>query len=150
MKKYILLMTMIFTTGFLMAQEKGQYSMGSTHLNFGPVYAGVDFTVQDNITVGPVVTYDWSYYDSNLGEFRAAFNLSGKADYHFGTILGLPEQWDLYGGVRVGVGFGSKTRLLSGVEIGGRWFWNDKWGLNVESVYGNYWGGNVGVTMKLK
>ena len=149
MKKMILVIAMVFTAGIVMAQTKTQSSNAIKQVNFGPVYAGVDFALQQDITAGPMINYDWSYYDSDYGGFRASFNISGKADYHFGTLLDLSDEWDLYGGVRVGIGFGSHTKFLTGVEIGGRWFWNDKWGLNIESVYGNYWGGNIGVTMRL-
>jgi hypothetical protein len=149
MKKMLLIIAMVLTAGFTMAQTKTQPSNVLKQVNFGPVYAGVDFALQENITAGPMLNYDWSYYDSDYGAFRAAFNISGKADYHLGSLLNLSDEWDLYGGVRFGVGFASHTKFLAGIEIGGRWFWNKKWGLNIESVYGNYWGGNIGVTMRL-
>ena len=38
-----------------------------------------------------------------------------------------------------------------GMQIGGRWFWNDKWGVYLEAAFGNLdnAGGGAGVTMKL-
>lgn len=149
MKKIVALFVFVFSATILMAQGNDQFPIGEKQLNFGPLYAGVDFGVQQNITVGPMISYNWAYYDPVLGIFNTSFNLLGKADYHFGQLLNLPEQWDVYGGLRLGFGFGNGARLLSGVEIGGRWFWSKKWGLNVETVYGNYVGGNIGVTMRL-
>lgn len=149
MKKVIVLLIFGFSTTFLMAQGNEQFPLGSKQLNFGPFYAGLDFGVQQNITVGPMISYNWAYYDPGEGILNTSFDLLGKADYHFGPLLKLPNEWDIYGGMRVGFGFiNGGTRLLSGIEIGGRWFWNKKWGLNLESVYGNYLSGNVGVTMK--
>lgn len=149
MKKTFILIAFMISTTFVMAQGQQEFPLGGKQLNFGPFYAGVDFGVQQNITVGPMISYNWAYYDPALGVLNPSFDLSGKADYHFGQLLDLSSEWDLYGGVRVGLGFRSGVRLLSGIEIGGRWFWNKKWGLNIESVYGNYLSGNIGVTMKL-
>ena len=38
-----------------------------------------------------------------------------------------------------------------GLQVGGRWFWNDKWGVFLEAGGGNLdgAGGFVGVTMKM-
>ncbi|MBN2638350.1 MAG: hypothetical protein JXR65_04615 [Bacteroidales bacterium] len=149
MKKVVMLLFFVFSSTWIVAQGNEQFPLGGKQLNFGPLYAGVDFGVQQNITVGPMISYNWAYYDPSVGVLNTSFDLLGKADYHFGQLLNLPSEWDVYGGLRVGLGFRNGGRLLSGIEVGGRWFWNKKWGLNVESVYGNYLSGNIGVTMKL-
>ncbi len=149
MKNLLLIILFLSFSGLLAAQGNSQLKLGEKQLNFGPLYAGIEFGIKENITIGGVVNYDWGSYDQNTNTYFNSIDFIGKIDYHLGEILQLDPQWDLYGGVRTGFGAGKIVTFLFGFEVGGRWFWNDKWGINVESSYGNGLGGGVGLTMKL-
>ena len=77
--------------------------------------------------------------------------------YYFDNIFGLDDpDWDVYGGIGGGYaiynGDGNDSSDFDlGLLVGGRWFWNDNWGLYVEFGGGNTQGvtGGIGVTMKL-
>lgn len=45
----------------------------------------------------------------------------------------------------------NESDLNLGLQVGGRWFWNDKWGLYVEIAGGNVSGLSpaIGLTVKL-
>jgi len=81
--------------------------------------------------------------------------LGVKADYYFDKLFELPPEWDVYGGINGGykIWLGDNDNNDSdfdlGVEVGGRWFWNDKWGVVLEVSGGVGYGGMLGVTMKL-
>tara|TARA_B110000003_G_scaffold228228_1_gene229691 strand:- start:3289 stop:3507 length:219 start_codon:yes stop_codon:yes gene_type:complete len=66
------------------------------------------------------------------------------------------DSWDVYGGLGLGyamynVDLDTGSDLDLGLHIGGRWFWNDKWGLYFEIGGGNTQGSNggLGLTVKL-
>ena len=68
--------------------------------------------------------------------------ITGTYDYHLQDPLGLPEKWDIYPGVDVGV-LGNTFGL--GVHLGARYFFNDKFGVFLEA--GN--NGSLGVSINL-
>ncbi len=129
---------------------------GGKQLNFGlsgtggyvPVYVGFDFGVHPDITIGPQAGLDLAFN---------WLNLSFRGDYHFNTLLNIPQDWDFYAGLSGGYSIytGKKSEVnvsdfYIGGQIGGRWYWNEKWGLNLEfggnSVFGH---GRFGVSMKI-
>jgi len=142
----------------LSAFSQGQMPLevGAKQLNFGvfgsqsgfPVYIGMDFGFKEDITLG--------------GEIRPSFWGNGifmglvfNADYHFNKLLDMPNTSDFYAGLNLGwdiwlgANSGSSGIYLGG-HVGGRYFWNEKWGVNAEIGLGNnYSGGKVGLTMKL-
>lgn len=124
------------------------YGQATRQLNFGFVGASYDIPLGKNITIAPVASVDLDFDYITLG---------AKANYYFDTLLKLPNQWDVYGGA--GAGFAvllsddinKSSELDLGLQIGGRWFWNEKWGVYVEFGGGNTSGGSggVGLTMRL-
>jgi hypothetical protein len=69
-----------------------------------------------------------------------------KADYHWNFLIGIPSYWDFYTGVRAGVGFGADVWPELGIQVGGRWYWSDTWGLNLEVAAGTGFGTTFGLS----
>lgn len=125
-------------------------SIGERQVNFGlgfssdgvPIYGGVDFGVFQDITVGGQAGLD-------LGFNYLALDVRG--DYHFNRIFEIISTFDAYAGLDLGVGFGIDndydTGLQLGLHVGGRYFWNNEWAINVEFGGGTRLsGGRAGVT----
>jgi hypothetical protein len=142
--------------------------VGKSQLNFGvglsgwgiPVYVGLDYGVHRDITVGGEFSYRsyreyWrnDYYSHNI------VGLSANGNYHFNTILDIPEKWDFYAGLNLGFyvwsspayyGGSHSSGLGLGGQIGGRYNVSRKLGLNLEFGGGNaFTGGKFGLTLKL-
>jgi outer membrane immunogenic protein len=155
MKKSILsaIVMVLFTLSGLRAQEnttvnqvieqyKVQVTAGSGFYSGGmPVYAFADFTVHPHWTVGPQI--DFVFFDN----FH--FVLSGRGDYHFTKLLNLDSAWDVYAGANMGIDFSRHTSFSAGIHAGGRWYWNDSWGLNAEIGGGTFFNAKLGVTVRL-
>ena len=151
MKKLILLLSLAFILTNLDAQNGGvaPLAKGEKQLNFGtgftnggiPVYASMDFAVHKDVTVTPEVHMK---IDDN---FKAGILVKG--DYHWNALIGIPSNWDFYAGARVGFDFGNEFDFDIGIQVGGRWYWSEKWGLNVEFGGGTGYGTTVGLSMKL-
>ena len=143
MKKITLLF--VFT---LVLSATSVFAQARKELNFGLIGVNYEMPVSESITIAPSVATDINLDWISLGV---------KANYYFDGLFGITnDAWDVYGGANAGFGIyngndESKSSDLSlGLQIGGRWFWNDKWG-----VYAEYAGGSlgsfpaIGVTMKL-
>ena len=156
MKKIILAVLFIafVSAGNLFAQT-APLAKGEKQLNFGvglndsnglPVYASLDFAVHKDITVTPGVFMNLDYMNG-LG-------VVVKADYHFNSLLSIPSEFDFYAGLGYSHFFDFDTNSNGGngidFQIGGRWYWNSKWGLNLE-LGGNDlgYGAKFGLSMKL-
>jgi outer membrane immunogenic protein len=157
MKKIALLVVMFISLNTAFAQAT--IDKGYKDVNFGvgfsgyglPVYFGMDFGVYKDITVGfnAAVRFD-DYYNNSLG-------ISGNGNYHFNSLLELPSQWDLYAGLSLGYiiwfgddGYDGGDDFGLDLQVGGRYFWNDSWAINVEFGGGTaFSGGKIGVTKKL-
>ena len=65
-------------------------------------------------------------------------------------MFGLPSEWDVYAGANVGwrIDNDNDGGVNWGAQIGGRWFWSEKWGINAEFGGGSGVTGGVGVTMR--
>ncbi len=139
------------------AQEAGTgaapLSKGQNQLNFGlsgfggslPVYVGVDFAVHNDVTVGPVAALD-------IFDDRGFLRVGAKGDYHWNRLMGIPSNWDFYTGLNAGWRvdtYGENDSYLDiGGQIGGRWYWSDRWGLNVELGFSGAVAGGLGVSYK--
>jgi outer membrane immunogenic protein len=153
MKSFFVL-AFCLTTLFAFAQSP--IGKGGTQWNFGfsgnshywPVYVSYDIGVHPDITIGPQAGLDLGFNYLNLG-FRG--------DYHFNTLMGIPTDWDFYAGATTGFSIRLRDNtvnanhgFLIGLQVGGRWYWNDRWGLNVEFGGSNLFGtGRLGVSMKM-
>ena len=151
MKRIILLFGLIIIAGGIYAQEgEAPLCKGDMQVNFGlgfgnwglPIYASFDFAVHDDVTVGPEISLTFS-------EGGTYFGAVARGDYHFNRIIGIPSEWDFYAGASVGYRSGYNYNAFFGVQVGGRWYWDERWGLNVEVGGGSTFGGRVGVSFKL-
>lgn len=173
MRKTFFLSTCLFlVTSSLFAQAplgKGgaQINAGVGFSSWGvPVYVGADFGVHPAITIGPKLSYR-NYNDNFLGgKYSQSLTvISFNGNYHFNELLNLTSQWNLYAGLSLGYYIwsdvkwdgnsnttfgGEATGLGLDIQVGGRYFFNEKCGLNLELGGGTGSGGSFGVTYKLQ
>ncbi|NOX46004.1 MAG: hypothetical protein GXO89_03385 [Chlorobi bacterium] len=121
------------------------FSQATKQLNFGLIGISYDIPVTTDIAIAPFAgsNFDLSY-----------LTLGVKGNYFFDNLMGLPDTWDVYGGANAGYALGVGNDISNdfalGLQVGGRWFWNEKWGLYLELGGGNLGGtGGLGITMKL-
>lgn len=170
MKKVIVVCSFLISSlTYLNAQAplgKGgkQFNAGLGFSSWGvPIYAGLDFGVHPDITIGPQVSYrgysekyreNGSVYKYSHSIFVLAFN----GNYHFNTLLQIPSQWDLYAGLTLGYYIWTSPSGYLGnrgsglgldAQIGGRYFFSEKFGINLEFGGGTASGGKIGITCKL-
>jgi outer membrane protein W len=164
----VFLLTLAATAGY----AQGTLGKGGKQLNAGlgfsswgtPVYVGVDFGVHEAITVGPRISY--RKYDDNFGGFKYSQTLtviSFNGNYHFNQLLQLPGPWDVYAGLTLGYyiwsdaefennGINGEAGEGSGLglelQVGGRYFFSDNFGVNLELGGGTGSGGSIGITYK--
>lgn len=162
----IIVAALIFASSTVYSQQespthKAQLNAGVGLSGWGiPVYLGFDFWVHKDITLGIEFSYrsyreNWKnhYYNHNIMGF------SGNANYHFNSILNIPQKWDFYAGLNLGFYVWNSDRYYDGRhnsglgiggQIGGRYFITNKFGLNLEFGGGNaFYGGKFGITFKL-
>ncbi|NOX86946.1 MAG: hypothetical protein GXO86_13450 [Chlorobi bacterium] len=151
MKKLFLFLLIVSVPVVFMAQS-GAIKKGGMEVNAGlgfwsnspviiPLHGGMDFGITDDISVGFDV--GWRLYNS-VGWNHSVFVLQGRADYHFNSMIGLDNQWDIYAGLQLGPalitasGDYPEEGHLRGFNfaldavVGGRWFFSDNVGLNAE------------------
>ena len=145
-----------FSQGSL-AKGGKQLNAGLGFSNFGtPVYVGLDFGVHESITIGPKISYrSYNYNFAGTKYNQSLTVLSFNGNYHFNKVLKIDAKWDFYAGLTVGyylwasADFGGQA---SGIgfdgQIGGRYFFSDKFGINLEFGGGTGTGGNIGITYK--
>ena len=166
MKKILFLAVFCFSAITILAQAP--LENGRVQLNAGigtsgwgtPVYVGLDYGVGSNFTVGGELSYrthneryDGTYYDYSVT------GLGANVNYHFNKVLNIPSQWDFYGGLGLNYYIfnyddenynGTEDSDIGlGVQIGGRYFFNKNFGINIEGGGGNATSGaKIGITYK--
>lgn len=147
---------------YALSPGKNQFNAGIGASGYGiPIYLGFDHDLDKNISVGAQLAYR-GYRRNYLGDnYRHSLtNISLNVNYHFGSFLELSEEIDLYGGANVGLyiwSYGSgyyqsgTTGLGIGLQLGGRYYINDKVGINVEfgGGYNAIGDGKIGVSIIL-
>ncbi len=164
MKKTVLLVSFLMITAFTFGQAaetatapvgKAPLNKGEKQLDFGlgldteglPIYAQLDFAVSPDITVSPMLALT----AANVYNFMT---LGVHGDYHFNYLLDIPSNWDFYAGLNLGFRFymsshSGTSPLDLGLQVGGRYYWNNDWGINLEFGGGAGFGGRIGVSKKL-
>ncbi len=146
---------------YALPKGKSQLNAGLGFSSWGtPVYLGFDYGVHPDISVGGELSY--REYQDNYNSYDYSHNvigISGNGNYHFNHALEIPKNWDFYAGLNVGFYIWSSSDdyhgshssgLGLGAQIGGRYYFNDKIGLNIEFGGGNaFSGGKIGLTFKL-
>jgi outer membrane immunogenic protein len=134
---------------------------GKTQLNAGiglsefgfPIYLGLDFGVHPDISLG----IEGSYRRHTNSNFNAnLLGIGGNINYHFNSLFKIRDShWDVYAGATLAYWFWNWDNNFpgsnaSGVglagQVGGRYFFNPKWAINLELGGGTLSGGKLGLT----
>lgn len=166
MKKLTLIGSFL-VLGLTLAFAQAPPGKGGKQLNAGlgfsgwgvPVYAGMDFGVHQDITIGPKVSYRrHSYRAGGINWDQSLIVLGFNGNYHFNTLFNMPSEWNFYAGLTAGYYIWSdneydsapRSRMYLDAQIGGRYFFSDKFGVNLEFGGGaGTGGGSFGITLKL-
>lgn len=168
--KKINLILLIIVAAATTSIAQGTLGKGGKQLNAGigfsdwgvPFYVGMDFGVHESITIGPRISYrnyNYKYVGYDVKQSLTVISFNGN--YHFNKLINLDPHWDLYAGLTLGYLIWSDPKIDgtsykggedSGVgldaQIGARYFFNDKFGLNLEFGGGTASGGAFGITYK--
>ena len=145
---------------------QGTLAKGSAQLNAGlgfsgwgvPVYVGFDYGIHRDITLGGEFSfrhYSDDYYGHHYGHSIYCFAANGN--YHFNRLLQLPKEFDVYAGATVGLYIWSSDSEYKGdhdsglepsLQVGGRYFFTNNFGINLELGGGGVSGGKFGITYK--
>ncbi|WKS95499.1 DUF6646 family protein [Riemerella columbina] len=142
MKKTILVMAMVLLAQLSFAQAwngKGdqKVQIGLSAWGYGSGLSGTyDYGVSNAISIGAGAHF---YFSKNQNE---GFFLFGRGNYHLQDVLNLPDEWDIYPGLDLGV-LGNTFGL--GAHIGVRYFFTPKIGAFAE--IGN--NGGIGLSINL-
>jgi outer membrane immunogenic protein len=163
---FLFIIAIIFSISSVNAQ--GPVGPGEKQLNAGlgfsdrglPVYVGLDFGVHPDITVGGEISfraYNEKFKDDYY--FHQIIGFIGNGNYHFNTLFKLPPEWNVYAGLNIGFFARSSpdyypgtefSGLRLGAQIGGRYYFNDRFGINLEIGGGSVFNeGKFGVSFKL-
>lgn len=161
MKKLLLAFMFILSGQMAFSQNVGT---GDSQINAGvgfggswgiPVYVGFDYGVHKDWTVGAELSFASQKFNNTYK--GTWFGLGANANYHFNSVLNIPAPWDLYAGATLAYNsFKYDTGYIgtaSGVgfsgQVGARYFFSPKFGLNLEYGGGTVAsGGKAGVTLR--
>jgi hypothetical protein len=143
------------------AKGGAQFNAGVGLSTWGiPVYIGFDYGIHKDITIGAEVSY--RSYDDRYKDYRythSIIGVSGNINYHFNSLLNIPPKWDFYAGLNIGYYQWSSPNnyygqhysgLGLGAQVGGRYYFTDRIGINLQVGGGNVFsGGKVGISIKL-
>ncbi|MEX2597843.1 MAG: outer membrane beta-barrel protein [Salibacteraceae bacterium] len=143
------------------AKGQAQLNLGLGFSNWGlPVYLGFDYGVHKDVTLGAELSFR-SYNErfDNQRYNHSVFGISGNVNYHFNSLLNISPKWDLYAGLNIGFYHWNSSNnypgrynsgLGLGLQVGGRYYFTDRFGLNLEIGGGNaFSGGKLGISLKL-
>jgi len=166
MKKQLLLLSFLIATNVIFAQspiDKGQlqFNAGLGLSSWGvPIYIGADYGIHEDITIGGELSFRSYREDYFAARYRhSVIGISGNGNYHFNRLLNIPSEWDFYAGLNLGFyilnssnGYPGSTSsgLGLGAQVGGRYYFNDQFGINLEIGGSNAFSGSkFGVTLRL-
>ncbi|MDR2122565.1 MAG: hypothetical protein LBP34_05505 [Flavobacteriaceae bacterium] len=141
MKKLLFILSFLGIISFTNAQvftgandQKLQFGISAFGYGTG-ITGSYDYGLADWFSIGAGADLYWSDdYDN--------FFIFGRANFHLGNVLDLPDNMDLYPGLNVG---GRNGGLGIGAHLGYRYFFSDKFGAFVE--IGNH--GSLGISIAL-
>ncbi len=169
MKKSILFFFFL-SMGFILNAQV--ITKGDSQVNLGvglsgwgiPVYANYEYGFSDVISGG--VEGSYRSFSENHVDYNYKYSVIGVgafANYHANELLSIPEPWDVYAGATLGYYIvnvktdydstyngGYAGGLSFGGQIGARYYFSDKMGVNLELNGGSVvTGGKLGITIKL-
>jgi len=158
---FIILVLMVGITAvfaqYPLAKRQSQLNLGFGLTGWGvPVYIGFDHGVHKDISMGAEFSFRSIRHDDHKD--HSVIGISGNTNYHFNHILSIPRDWDFYAGINVGYyivsnsdensSYHSQLRLAG--QVGGRYYFNNNLGVNLEFGGGNaFSGGKLGLSVKL-
>lgn len=167
MKKRVFILGLISLFGTMHAQR---LQKGEAQINAGigvangwgmPVYAGVDYGIHKDISVGMEGSFATENYSGDVkGRW---FGIGINGNYHFNTLLKVPDKWDIYAGVTLaynsfsykydGSDYDYFDGKSSGIGFAGqagvRYYFTDHFAVNVELGGGSVAsGGKAGISYK--
>lgn len=165
MKKLILMLTFGMLSIGMSAQSP--LEKGRTQLNAGvgtsgwgiPIYVGFDYGAAKDFTAGGQISFfsdDYQYNNNNYKQSSVGIGANGN--YHFNSLLNISSDFDLYAGASLTYyiwnynndNHPDNTSLGLGLQVGGRYFFNKTFGVNLEFGGGTGTSGaKVGATFKL-
>ena len=163
--KHLFLSTILLLLAFILNAQG--FSKEKANLNFGigitgwgiPVYGGLDYKVNKDFTLGGQISSRSFGEDWNGNHQNNITEISGNFNYHFNRIMDIPKNIDIYAGANIGLFIWSIPQSYPvshnrgfglGVQLGGRYYFTDLFGLNFELDGGNeIFGGKVGVSFKI-
>ncbi len=168
MKKSFIVFALAIIIPSISMEAQAPLMKGEKQLNAGlglsgwgiPVYAGLDFGINKDITVGFEGSFR-TYNDNwnNASYSHSVIGILGNGNYHFNSLLFIPSNWDFYAGLNLdfylwsspsGYEGSHNSGLGLGLQVGGRYFFNSKFGINLELGGGNAISdGKIGITYKL-
>ncbi|MFA7380661.1 MAG: hypothetical protein WC150_09380 [Bacteroidia bacterium] len=126
-----------------------------TDATLPPIQVQLEFPtslLEGKLGIGGLLGYAGSKYEFGAFKYKYSYILiGGRGNYHVSEMLGLPENIDAYGGLTLGYNVasvkwdgagadpgvgGSAGGVLWGITAGGRYYFTDKIGANVELGYG--------------
>jgi outer membrane immunogenic protein len=164
-KKFILLVAFGLFSNGVFAQSP--LEEGRTQLNAGlgtsswgvPVYFGLDYGIAKDFTLGGQISFQSDDYNDNNNNYKqSSVGLGANGNYHFNSLLNIPSKFDFYAGASLTYFFWNydsnnhpdNTSVGLGLQVGGRYFFTNKFGVNLELGGGTgISGAKVGVTIKL-
>lgn len=141
MKKITLLFSFALIIG-----STSLFGQARQQLNFGLIGITYDIPVATDIAVSPFAGTNWDLNWLTVGV---------KGNYYFDNLVNLLDAFDFYAGANAGYAFSISDKNNSddfdiGLQVGGRWFWSEKWGLYLELGGGKLGGtGGLGITMRM-
>ncbi|MEN7546567.1 outer membrane beta-barrel protein [Rapidithrix thailandica] len=151
-----------------MALAQSPIGKGGKQINFGigldgwgvPIYGGMDFGVHPDISLGFELSYRSYGRKYRTHKYNSSiFGVAARGNYHFNTVLDIPQEWDLYAGLNLGYYHWSTDNdypwdddsgVGLGLQLGGRYYFSDKWGINLEFAGGNaVSGAKFGLSVKI-
>ena len=151
MKKTILFIVIVCTASIIQAQylEKGERLLNLT-VGSG-LQTSLEFAPSDKISFGPFL----AIYRDNLSSTKIRFTgFGGVANYHFFQT----DEWDVFGGARVGYELGNASSedisvdyngAIFGFHVGARYVINPQWA-GLINVGGGLLIAQIGITYKVK
>lgn len=161
MRKVLAIIGLFFAT--LTASAQATLGEGNTQLNAGvglsgrgiPLYVGLDYGVTQDITVGGEFSYRTHTHRNTT---YTGISILANGNYHFNRVLNIPSEIDFYAGLSLGYYHWTTNNIVRedeltselgfGAQIGGRYFFSDDFGVNLEIGGGSINGAKLGITYK--
>jgi outer membrane immunogenic protein len=166
MKK--LLSVFVLLGAMINSYAQNPLTVGASQLNAGlgfsgygvPVYVGLDYGASRDFTLGGELSFrSYSDHYNGTGYNHTIIGIAANGNYHFNTVLDMPDEWDFYAGLNLGFYAWTSSSdypgdrnsgLGVGLPVGGRDYLSRTVGINLEVGGGTTTsGGKFGLTFKL-